>query len=78
MEEPIAKRKRVEEAEGTKEGAKQSSSSSSEVKNYGFNNGAVPRRIETGFFSKIPPELFHHILKFLSSEVTYTISFFFF
>lgn len=26
------------------------------------------RRIETGVFSKIPPELFHHILKFLSSE----------
>lgn len=25
-------------------------------------------RIETGFFCKIPPELFHHILKFLSSE----------
>lgn len=28
-----------------------------------------PKRIESGFFSKIPPELFHHILKFLSSEV---------
>ena len=28
------------------------------------------RRIETGIFSKIPPELFPHILKFLSSEVT--------
>eukprot|EP00268_Persea_americana_P002708 TRINITY_DN1083_c0_g1_i1.p1 TRINITY_DN1083_c0_g1~~TRINITY_DN1083_c0_g1_i1.p1 ORF type:complete len:318 (+),score=65.64 TRINITY_DN1083_c0_g1_i1:233-1186(+) len=27
-----------------------------------------PKRIESGFFSKIPPELFHHILKFLSSE----------
>ncbi|KAI7994603.1 F-box protein SKIP31 [Camellia lanceoleosa] len=25
-------------------------------------------RVETEFFSKIPPELFHHILKFLSSE----------
>lgn len=25
-------------------------------------------RIETGIFSKIPPELFPHILKFLSSE----------
>ncbi|XP_058085197.1 F-box protein SKIP31 isoform X2 [Magnolia sinica] len=25
-------------------------------------------QIETGIFSKIPPELFHHILKFLSSE----------
>ncbi|XP_057477259.1 F-box protein SKIP31-like [Actinidia eriantha] len=29
---------------------------------------ATPRRTETGFFSQIPPELFHHILKFLSSE----------
>jgi len=26
-------------------------------------------RIETGILSKIPPELFLHILKFLSSEV---------
>ncbi|WOL13204.1 F-box protein SKIP31 isoform X3 [Canna indica] len=26
------------------------------------------RQIETGIFSKIPPELFHHIFKFLSSE----------
>lgn len=29
----------------------------------------VPRRIETGIFSQIPPELLFHILKFLSSEV---------
>ncbi|KAJ8497344.1 hypothetical protein OPV22_007896 [Ensete ventricosum] len=28
----------------------------------------APRQIETGSFSKIPPELFHHIFKFLSSE----------
>ncbi|XP_075109451.1 F-box protein SKIP31 isoform X1 [Nicotiana tabacum] len=28
----------------------------------------VPRMIETGILSKIPPELLHHILKFLSSE----------
>ncbi|CAL9071188.1 unnamed protein product [Musa textilis] len=27
-----------------------------------------PRQIETGIFGKIPPELFHHIFKFLSSE----------
>lgn len=27
-----------------------------------------PRRIEGGFFSRVPPELFPHILKFLSSE----------
>ncbi|MCD7457539.1 F-box protein skip31 [Datura stramonium] len=28
----------------------------------------APRMIETGIFSKIPPDLLHHILKFLSSE----------
>lgn len=28
----------------------------------------IPKPIETGIFSKIPPELYHHILKFLSSE----------
>ncbi|CAN4077208.1 unnamed protein product [Withania somnifera] len=28
----------------------------------------APRTIETGILSKIPPELLHHILKFLSSE----------
>lgn len=66
--EPKAKRKRVEEAESTKQGTKQNSASSSEPKNYGVNNAVMPRRIETGFFSKIPPELFHNILKFLSSE----------
>lgn len=70
VEEPKAKRKRIEEAEITEQGIKQSSGSSSEPKNSGVNNGVAPRRIETGFFSKIPPELFHHILKFLSSEVT--------
>ncbi|GLU05221.1 hypothetical protein SLE2022_223330 [Rubroshorea leprosula] len=29
---------------------------------------SVPRSIETGILSKIPPELFTHILKLLSSE----------
>ncbi|XP_057758740.1 F-box protein SKIP31 isoform X1 [Arachis stenosperma] len=69
-EEPEPKRKRVEEAESSKEGAKQSLSSNSllEPKNYSVNNVVVPKRIETGSFSKVPPELFHHILKFLSSE----------
>ncbi|XP_068650045.1 F-box protein SKIP31-like [Aristolochia californica] len=28
----------------------------------------APAQIETGIFQKIPPELFHHIFKFLSSE----------
>ncbi|KAJ0042521.1 hypothetical protein Pint_19473 [Pistacia integerrima] len=31
-------------------------------------SGADPARIESGILSKIPPELFPHILKFLSSE----------
>ncbi|KAK7406990.1 hypothetical protein VNO78_08628 [Psophocarpus tetragonolobus] len=67
VEEPKAKRKRLEEeAESTEQ--KLSSDSSSVSKNILVNNGVVPRRIETGYFSKIPPELFHHILKFLSSE----------
>ncbi|KAI9152735.1 hypothetical protein LWI28_000218 [Acer negundo] len=34
----------------------------------GSGSGSDPRRIETGIFSKVPPELFPHILKFLSSE----------
>ena len=68
VEEPKAKRARLEEDEITKQ--KQSSDSLSAPKNIVVNNGVVPRRIETGYFSQIPPELFHHILKFLSSEVT--------
>ncbi|KAL5181130.1 F-box protein SKIP31 [Glycine soja] len=66
VEEPKAKRARLEEDEITKQ--KQSSDSLSAPKNIVVNNGVVPRRIETGYFSQIPPELFHHILKFLSSE----------
>lgn len=31
-------------------------------------NNVVPKRIESGIFSKVPSELFPHILKFLSSE----------
>lgn len=37
-------------------------------KNNNNNNRGPSRRIESGIFSKIPPELFPHILKFLSSE----------
>lgn len=29
----------------------------------------IPKRIETGIFCHVPPELLYHILKFLSSEV---------
>lgn len=36
----------------------------------------APRSIETSILSKIPPELLHHILKFLSSEVIHLVSVF--
>lgn len=63
--EPKAKKVRVNENE--KEGGSSSNNN---------NNRSVPKRIDTGLFSKIPPELFPHILKFLSSEVP--LLFFFF
>lgn len=66
-EEPKAKRKRVTEDESTK--GKEISDSSRTRKSIVVNNTVLPRRIDTGCFSKVPPELFHHILKFLSSEV---------
>ncbi|KAA3460392.1 F-box protein SKIP31 [Gossypium australe] len=73
-EEPEAKRLRVvkEDEEKEKEGKGDGASSSNmnpnpgQVKNN--NNRNNPRRIESGTFSKIPPELFTQILKFLSSE----------
>ncbi|XWS62276.1 hypothetical protein CRYUN_Cryun07bG0196300 [Craigia yunnanensis] len=71
-EEPEAKRFRVgeedeEEVQKRKgEGASYSNSNLGQVKNNII--GSVPRRIENGTFRKIPPELFPHILKFLSSE----------
>ncbi|OMO93685.1 hypothetical protein COLO4_16753 [Corchorus olitorius] len=77
-EEPEAKRLRVEKDDGEEEqkrkGEEASCSNSNpdsgsgplQVKN--SSNTSVPRRIESGIFSKIPPELFPHILKFLSSE----------
>ncbi|KAL3500166.1 hypothetical protein ACH5RR_039259 [Cinchona calisaya] len=41
-----------------------------DVNSSGSSSGTrpVPWRMETGNFSKVPPELFRHILKFLSSE----------
>ncbi|XVE65416.1 hypothetical protein DITRI_Ditri07aG0178500 [Diplodiscus trichospermus] len=71
-EEPEAKRLRVgkedeeEEQKSKGEAASSSNSNPGLVKNN--NHRIVPRRIESGTFSKIPPELFPHILKFLSSE----------
>ena len=64
VEEPQAKRKRVEEVKSTDQ--KQSSDSSTVMKNNVGSNRVVPRRIETGDFSKVPPELFHHILEKLA------------
>lgn len=63
-EEPKPKRARIEQINPNEEGEVGSvpTTSSSESK------GVVPGRIETGIFTKIPPELFRHILKFLSSE----------
>ncbi|XVF13770.1 hypothetical protein REPUB_Repub08aG0236100 [Reevesia pubescens] len=77
-EEPEAKRLRVvkedeeEEKERKEEGASCSNPNTNpspgQVKNNNSTNMSVPRRIESGTFSKIPPELFLQILKFLSSE----------
>lgn len=37
---------------------------------HGAESKPAPKRIDTGIFSHIPPELLYHILKFLSSEVS--------
>ncbi|GKV10491.1 hypothetical protein SLEP1_g21841 [Rubroshorea leprosula] len=71
-DEPKAKRLRVEEndkGDARSNSGKLNSISDSILQN-NDNNGkmSVPRRIETGILSKLPPELFPHILKFLSSE----------
>ncbi|TQD86569.1 hypothetical protein C1H46_027901 [Malus baccata] len=79
-EAPKAKKMRLVEDTAEKDPQFQKSASSS-----GFvqsksaigcssNSGNTPVRIETGIFSKIPPELFPHILKFLSSEDLFACS----
>ena len=71
IKEPKPKRLCMTEEEGktenhkTKEEDKASCSSSSSTAIVTTNTVV---RIETGILSKIPPELFRHILKFLSSE----------
>ncbi|KAL5539620.1 hypothetical protein UlMin_042306 [Ulmus minor] len=55
LDEPKPKRIREEAADG--DGVSSPSTAT-----------APPKRIQTGIFSKIPPELFPHFLKFLSSE----------
>ncbi|KAH7519147.1 F-box protein SKIP31 [Ziziphus jujuba] len=69
-EEPKPKRRRELEADGNGDGrcCPSSSSSSATENNSNLMAPTGTRRIETGIFSKIPPELFPHILKFLSSE----------
>ena len=69
-EEPKAKRVcvNVNENENKEEGG---SSSNNNNNNNSSSSRSVLKRIGTGLFSKIPPELFPHILKFLSSEVIY-------
>lgn len=69
-EQPQPKRQRRNETEE----ASSSSSAATKFSNSLIARKASPRRIETGIFSKIPPELFHHILKFLSSEDLVTCS----
>ncbi|KAJ9152393.1 hypothetical protein P3X46_025962 [Hevea brasiliensis] len=58
-EELKAKRVRLNEIENPKEKEKGKEKE---------KHSSKPRRIESGILSKIPPELFPHILKFLSSE----------
>ncbi|KAK6934076.1 F-box domain [Dillenia turbinata] len=64
---PPTKRLRLLDSNGNR--ASSSSSLLSPLSlSLGQSNSCSPRQIESGIFSKIPPELFHHILKFLSSE----------
>lgn len=76
-EEPETKRLRVGNEAGEEEEQKRkgevgaSCSNSNPVQLKNNNNISSVRRIESGTFSKIPPELFPHILKFLSSEVPF-------
>lgn len=63
--EPKAKRVRSNEIERSKEKEKEKEKEKGKGKE---KYSTKPRRIESGILSKIPPELFPHILKFLSSE----------
>nr|GMC55969.1 F-box protein SKIP31 [Ipomoea batatas] len=74
----VLKKMRVvkDEGEGEIEGKEKRSNTGVSNTFKDIKNGAstssntlrVPKRIDTGVLSKIPPELLHHILKFLSSE----------
>lgn len=69
--EPKAKRVRSNEIERSKEKEKEKEKEKGKGKE---KYSTKPRRIESGILSKIPPELFPHILKFLSSEVNFRFS----
>ncbi|XP_057963784.1 F-box protein SKIP31 isoform X2 [Malania oleifera] len=62
LDPPQAKRPRVTDNQDYSDG------SSSSLAFTGLNSKSIPKRIESGIFSKIPADLFHNILKFLSSE----------
>ncbi|KAJ4848768.1 hypothetical protein Tsubulata_049046, partial [Turnera subulata] len=68
VEEPKAKRVRFQESEDSKEKLKEKLEDGSHNSSKSSSKNNLPRRIDNGSFSKIPPELFPHILKFLSSE----------
>lgn len=61
-DEPKGKRVRFQETQEEKE--------QNQKKKANNDKKGEQRRIKSGILSKIPPELFPHILKFLSSEVT--------
>lgn len=67
-DEPEAKRSRLGGGGGDRDDAGKSTEDNAGSCS-SRNSGVAPRRIETGIFSKLPPEIFPHILKFLSSEV---------
>ncbi|KAM7490868.1 hypothetical protein LguiA_033789 [Lonicera macranthoides] len=67
-EEVCLKPKRVRVDEGSSTRSNEVVACSSSGGKDSLKSRTNPRRIDTGFFSNVPPELFHHILKFLSSE----------
>ena len=59
-----SKEKASNEAINTNEETKEIPGSLSELKNTDAKNIVLTRRIETGIFSRIPPELFPHVHKY--------------
>ncbi|KAL8499553.1 hypothetical protein ACS0TY_022485 [Phlomoides rotata] len=68
-----AKRSRVEEGELSKLCKEEEKQEAKKIKidesrRHKSESKSIPKRIDTGIFCHIPPELLYHILKFLSSE----------